>query len=108
MKLRAALISYATGLLVAMAALAAVPADRYIQGTPSADGIGKRYQGREIAHVMGWQAAQWLEREEREQEERTSLLVDELNLKPGMVVADVARAAAISAAAWRRWSGQGA
>jgi SAM-dependent methyltransferase len=89
MKLRAALLSSATGLLVALAALAAAPADRYIQGTPSADGIGKRYQGREIAHVMGWQAAQWLEREEREQEERTSLLVEELDLKPGMVVADV-------------------
>lgn len=89
MKLRAALICSATGLLVALAAFSAAPADRYIQGAPSADGIGKRYQGREIAHVMGWQAAQWLEREEREQEERTSLLVDELNLKPGMVVADV-------------------
>jgi len=45
--------------------------------------------GREIAHVMGWQAAPWLEREEREQEERTSVLIDELGLKQGMVVADV-------------------
>lgn len=45
--------------------------------------------GREIAHVMGWQAASWLEREEREREERTSVLVDELGLKAGMVVADV-------------------
>ncbi len=43
----------------------------------------------EIAKVMGWQAAPWLEREEREQEERTSLLIEELGLKPGMVVADV-------------------
>jgi len=38
---------------------------------------------------MGWQAAPWLEREEREQEERTSVLVEELQLQPGMVVADV-------------------
>src|SRR4029077_7529402 len=37
----------------------------------------------------GWQAASWLEREEREKEERTSVLIDELALKPGMVVADV-------------------
>jgi SAM-dependent methyltransferase len=27
----------------------------------SADGIGKRYMGREIAAVMGWQGASWLE-----------------------------------------------
>lgn len=78
-----------TGLLLAVAGFAGAPADRYTQGPPSADGIGKRYQGREIAHVMGWQAAPWLEREEREAEERTSLLIEELNLKPGMMVADV-------------------
>ena len=47
------------------------------------------YQGREIAQVMGWQAASWLERAEREQEERTSVLITELGLKPGMVMADV-------------------
>ncbi|MEO8314361.1 MAG: class I SAM-dependent methyltransferase [Pseudomonadota bacterium] len=75
--------------LLAVAGFAGAPADLYVQGTPSADGIGKRYQGREIAHVMGWQAAAWLEREEREAEERTSLLIEDLALKPGMVVADV-------------------
>ena len=72
--------------------LSAVGADtpaRYEQGTPSADGIGKRYMGREIAQVMGWQGAAWLEREEREREERTDLLLPELALKPGMVVADI-------------------
>jgi SAM-dependent methyltransferase len=77
------------GLLLAIVALGAASPDRYVQGAATADGIGKRYQGREIAKVMGWQAAPWLEREEREQEERTSLLIDELKLKPGMVVADV-------------------
>jgi len=61
----------------------------YQQIKPSADGIGKRYMGREIAQVMGWQGAAWLEREEREKEERTDLLLRELALKPGMVVADV-------------------
>ena len=61
----------------------------YEQKSPSADGIGKRYMGREIARVMGWQGAAWLEREEREREERTDLLLPELALKPGMVVADV-------------------
>lgn len=62
---------------------------RYTTGAPSADGIGKRYMGREIAHVMGWQGAAWLEREEREQEERTDLLIQALDLQPGMVVADI-------------------
>jgi precorrin-6B methylase 2 len=55
----------------------------------SADGIGKRYLNREIAAVMGWQGASWLEREEREREERTDLLINALALKPGMYVADI-------------------
>ncbi len=53
------------------------------------NGIGRFYQGREIAHVMGFAAAGWLERPEREEEERLSLLVNELKLKPGMVAADI-------------------
>ncbi len=53
------------------------------------NGIGKFYMGREIAHVMGHQAADWLERPEREKEERTDLLVPALKLKPGDTVADI-------------------
>jgi precorrin-6B methylase 2 len=53
------------------------------------DGIGKFYLGREIAYVMGHQAAGWLERPEREKEERSSLLLKALALKPGQIVADV-------------------
>ena len=64
-------------------------ADRYSRAPASIDGIGKRYMGREIAGVMGWQGAAWLEREEREKEERGDLLMRELALRPGMVVADV-------------------
>jgi FkbM family methyltransferase len=55
----------------------------------SPDGIGKAFMGREIAGVMGVQGAGWLEREEREREERTDLLLRELALEPGMQVADV-------------------
>lgn len=55
----------------------------------SPDGIGKFYMGREIAHVMGHQAAEWLERPEREEEEKTELLVESLKVKPGDVVADI-------------------
>ncbi|MCG6156237.1 class I SAM-dependent methyltransferase [Rubinisphaera margarita] len=53
------------------------------------NGIGKFYMGREIARVMGHQGALWLERPEREEEENLSLLVKLLDLKPGMVVADI-------------------
>ncbi|MDO8540551.1 MAG: class I SAM-dependent methyltransferase [Opitutaceae bacterium] len=53
------------------------------------DGIGKIYFGREIAQVMGHQGADWLERPEREEEERTDLLIQALALEPGQVVADI-------------------
>lgn len=78
-------------LLAGGAALAqpAALAQRYSPAPASADGIGKRYMGREIAAVMGWQGAAWLEREEREREERTDLLLTALALRPGMVVADI-------------------
>ncbi len=65
------------------------PVPRYTSVPAGADGIGKRYMGRDIAAVMGWQGAAWLEREEREREERTDLLVKALDLKPGMVLADI-------------------
>ena len=55
----------------------------------SPDGIGKFYLGREIAHVMGHQAAEWLERPTRDEEEHTELLVDSLRVKPGDRVADI-------------------
>src|SRR5881396_358163 len=53
------------------------------------NGIGKFYLGREIAHIMGHQAADWLERPEREAEEHTETLVDQLQVKPGDTVADI-------------------
>ena len=53
------------------------------------DGIGKFYLGREIAHVMGHQAANWLERPERVAEEKPALLLKALKLKPGDAVADI-------------------
>jgi ubiquinone/menaquinone biosynthesis C-methylase UbiE len=53
------------------------------------NGIGKFYMGREIAHVMGHQAADWLERPEREEEEKPDVAIQSLNLKPGDSVADI-------------------
>lgn len=88
-----ALLRGVVSLLLAISAAATfadtVASDRYRPGPPSADGIGKTYMGREISQVMGFQGASWLERAEREQEERGDLLLVELGLKPGMDVADI-------------------
>ena len=53
------------------------------------NGIGKFYMGREIAYVMGHQAADWLERPERENEEKPDLVLSTLKLKHGDTVADI-------------------
>lgn len=64
-------------------------AGRYRSVPVNVDGIGKAYMGRQIAQVMGWQGAAWLEREEREREERSDVLMRMLAFKPGTIVADV-------------------
>ena len=53
------------------------------------DGLGVFYMGREIAYFMSHVGASWLDRPERYTEEAPQLLLDELKLKPGMVVADI-------------------
>ncbi len=53
------------------------------------NGIGKFFAGREIARVMGHQAADWLERPEREEEERTDEMVAALKFREGEIVADI-------------------
>ena len=81
--------------LVALLALSALafaeePKARYeTRAVHDPDGIGKFYKGREIAHVMGFQAAGWLDRSEREKEEEPAKLLKALDLKPGLTVADV-------------------
>ena len=66
------------------------PEPLYEQRTgPNRDGIGKFYLGREISHVMGHRGASWLERPEREREERTDLLVEILPIEEGDVIADI-------------------
>ena len=47
------------------------------------------YKGREIARTMHWQGAPWLMRKLREEEEKTSEMIKELKLKPGISVADI-------------------
>lgn len=61
----------------------------YLSKEPSADGIGKVYLGREIAQTVSSHAISWLERRDREGEERPSLVIENLELKPDAVVADI-------------------
>jgi SAM-dependent methyltransferase len=82
-------ICFAALLLIGSAAGLAAGDGPYTWQQPSRDGIGKVYMGREISHVMGHLGAGWLERPEREREERTDLLVARLPLEPDFVVADI-------------------
>lgn len=59
------------------------------QARSDPEGTGRFYMGREIAPVVSHESVGWLERSEREEEERTDLLLKELNLEPGDVVADI-------------------
>ena len=65
------------------------PSTIYASVPKTRDGIGKAFMGREIAQVMGHLGAGWLERPEREQEERTDLLVGMLPLNTDSVIADI-------------------
>lgn len=61
----------------------------YSFGRASWGGIGKFYMGREISRVMGHLGADWLEREEREEEENVSQAIQNMQLSPDEVVADI-------------------
>ena len=63
-------------------------AQNYTYKTPSRDGIGKVYLGREISKIMGHQGAEWLERNSREIEEKPSVVIKSLKLKSSDIVAD--------------------
>lgn len=63
--------------------------ERYTVKPGDPNGISKWYMGRQIAQVMSHFGIDWLERQEREQEEKTSLLLKNLAIQPGMVIADI-------------------
>lgn len=52
-------------------------------------GIGKFYMGREISFVMGHQAAAWLNRPDRIEQEQPDQVVENMNLQADHVVADI-------------------
>ncbi|GAC1599718.1 MAG: class I SAM-dependent methyltransferase [Hymenobacter sp.] len=73
-----------------LAAVAVADTSGYETAPPlDPNGIDTYYLGRQIAHVMGHEGANWLERSGRRQEEGTDLLLKELKLKPTDVVADI-------------------
>lgn len=88
---RSRIVSGSTALLIAVFSLllGAGETDYYEYRTASRDGIGKYYMGREISHVMGHQGAEWLERPQRDREQKTSQLVRNLPLQPDDTVADI-------------------
>ncbi len=61
----------------------------YSYRNASRDGIGKFYKGREISQVMGAAGSDWLEREERQQEENTRLAIEKIDLPINGSVADI-------------------
>lgn len=75
--------------LMAMHSACAQDKSPYTFKKPSANGTGKVYMGREIAHVMSFEGVEWLERNTRTEEENTNLALASLPLKSNSVVADV-------------------
>jgi len=70
--------------LVATAQVREVAADE----APLPPGL-EVYKGRRIADFMHWRGAEWLIRDRREREERCSLMLANLGVKPGMTVCDM-------------------
>ena len=81
--------------------------DRYNIKTGDPNGINKWYMGRQIAQVMSHYGIDWLEREEREREENTSLLLKNLAVKPGMVIADIGAGSGYHSALLSKMVGSG-
>ena len=81
--------------------------DRYKIKTGDPNGINKWYMDRQIAQVMSHYGIDWLEREEREMEENTSLLLKNLAVKPGMVIADIGAGSGYHSALLSKMVGSG-
>ncbi|MEM9949934.1 MAG: class I SAM-dependent methyltransferase [Cyanobacteria bacterium P01_D01_bin.36] len=95
-------------LTVGCAAAASEPTDgTYSYKSPSSDGIGKVYYGREIANVMGYQGANWLARPSRATEERSDMAVDALMLEKDDVVADIGAGLGYISFQLSRWVKEG-
>ncbi|PKV63076.1 class I SAM-dependent methyltransferase [Pontibacter ramchanderi] len=63
--------------------------DGYTYKRPSSGGTGKVYMGREIAAIMTATGGNWLDRDTREEEENSSRTIENMDLQPTSVVADI-------------------
>jgi SAM-dependent methyltransferase len=61
----------------------------YSHTSPSRDGIGKVYMGREISFTLDHRGIRWLERPERAEQEQPDRLVELLDLADDTVIADI-------------------
>lgn len=87
---RCSSLVFASLLILSVAVAQTTNSSRYeTRATHDPNGIGKFFMGREIAHVMGHEAADWLERPNRQEQERPDLLMAALKLKSGDAVADI-------------------
>jgi ubiquinone/menaquinone biosynthesis C-methylase UbiE len=75
------------------------------KGDPN--GINKWYMGRQIAQVMSHFGIDWLERKEREIEENSSLMIKNLAVKPGMLIADIGAGSGFHSALLSKMVGNG-
>lgn len=66
-----------------------VSKENYTYKEGDQNGTGKWYMGREIAHVMGFQGMNWLNRPEREAEEKTTKLLRNMNIAINDTIADI-------------------
>jgi ubiquinone/menaquinone biosynthesis C-methylase UbiE len=63
--------------------------------------------GRQIAQVMSHFGIDWLERKEREIEENSSLMIKNLAVKPGMLIADIGAGSGFHSALLSKMVGNG-
>ena len=82
-------IAFLTSLVGSPATIGAEHPGYEIAPEKRTTGIGKFYMGREISLVMGHQAAAWLNRPDRIQQEMPDAVVENMNLQPDEVVADI-------------------
>ena len=61
----------------------------YTHKVADPDGVGKVYMGREIAKVMSFDGADWLERDYRQKEEKTLQAIQKLPITKNSIVADI-------------------
>jgi ubiquinone/menaquinone biosynthesis C-methylase UbiE/uncharacterized membrane protein len=82
-------LAWLAGLMLTACSQPPESTSTYTDGPASSAGTGRYYMDREIAQVMSYRGADWLERAERPQLERTDLALKNLPLTPSSVVADI-------------------